>query len=531
MIVKNTELSQKFGVLAIGETVCREFGFDGIFYGTINAFRREDDADLYTVRYTDGDQEDMDLEEYNFAYALWLQQEGWDIDEDDGIEDDGSEGKEEDYCDEVPLVEEVKLIKKSSAARKTKAKLEEVINGTCKKSVAGKHIAIMSAAEKDDVVTKLTKTAKTNENKLVKATVLGVTYNNRCTVAFLQHLQNLQGPVSNMVHARRKTLAEEQGLLAQIKVGDWVEVEPDYSPSICSDGGIGCVLGLHREECAVPGSVVACTITAVDVHYLVFNRKERRVLVSRAIVIPMPYKADKPNLRARKNSCSSTKVVAHKAPPQKTSLEWLQYGLETRRHETPGWLLKLLEEHNILPTDNKVAKWARIMTDYNCQLAYLQGLQHALGAAYKDPRDYTGIRATDSGGKYVSLKKSSQQGVPKNMYTIPYLMWAYDVNKCTFKRKLKESKQSYTAVTTIKKHTGTSVIDCRDMARERYNAKHFYCHHQALTSREPTEDDMITRPLWHKYKHRVAYWGIKFDQLVAEGGDVSMYTRMAREHD
>ena len=85
------------------ETVCREFGFDGIFYGTINAFRREDDADLYTVRYTDGDQEDMDLEEYNFAYALWLQQEGWDIDEDDGIEDDGSEGKEEDYCDEVPL--------------------------------------------------------------------------------------------------------------------------------------------------------------------------------------------------------------------------------------------------------------------------------------------------------------------------------------------------------------------------------------------------------------------------------------------
>ena len=120
-----------------------------------------------------------------------------------------------------PLVEEVKLIKKSSAARKTKAKLEEVINGTCKKSVAGKHIAIMSAAERDDVVTKLTKTAKTNENKLVKATVLGVTYNNRCTVAFLQHLQNLQGPVSNMVHARRKTLAEEQGLLAQIKVGDW----------------------------------------------------------------------------------------------------------------------------------------------------------------------------------------------------------------------------------------------------------------------------------------------------------------------
>ncbi len=136
----------------------------------------------------------------------------------------------------------------------------------------------MSATEREDVVTKLSQTAKTNENKLVKATVLGVTYNNRCTVAFLQHLQNLQGPVSNMVHARRRTLAEEQGLLAQIKVGDWVEVEPDYSPSICSDGGIGCVLGLHTEECAVQGSEIACIITGVDVHYLVFNTKERRVL-------------------------------------------------------------------------------------------------------------------------------------------------------------------------------------------------------------------------------------------------------------
>jgi hypothetical protein len=70
--------------------------------------------------------------------------------------------------------------------------------------------------------------------------------------------------------------------------------------------------------------------------------------------------------------------------------------------------------------------------------------------------EYTGVRSSDSGGKYVSMKKSSQQGVPKNIYTIPYLMWAYNVSKCTFKRKLKESKQGYTVVITPKKHTGTS---------------------------------------------------------------------------
>ena len=51
LILNNTELQQKLGVLAIGETICRKFGLDGIFYGTINAFRKEGDVELYTVRY------------------------------------------------------------------------------------------------------------------------------------------------------------------------------------------------------------------------------------------------------------------------------------------------------------------------------------------------------------------------------------------------------------------------------------------------------------------------------------------------
>ncbi len=54
-------------------------------------------------------------------------------------------------------------------------------------------------------------------------------------------------------------------------------------------------------------------------------------------------------------------------------------------------------------------------------------MQHVLGSDYKDPREYTGIRDKNSGGKYVSTKKTSQQGIPKNGFTIPYLMWAFDV--------------------------------------------------------------------------------------------------------
>jgi hypothetical protein len=80
----NQDLAQKFGVLAIGESVCRVFDEHGIFYGVITAYRKEGKNESYTVEYSDGDSEDLDTEEYNFAYALWLKEEGWtpdDVDE------------------------------------------------------------------------------------------------------------------------------------------------------------------------------------------------------------------------------------------------------------------------------------------------------------------------------------------------------------------------------------------------------------------------------------------------------------------
>ncbi len=38
------------------------------------------------MTYTDNDIEDLDEEEYNYAYYLWLQEEGWEVVEDDGKE-------------------------------------------------------------------------------------------------------------------------------------------------------------------------------------------------------------------------------------------------------------------------------------------------------------------------------------------------------------------------------------------------------------------------------------------------------------
>ena len=72
---------QKFGVNAIGEHVARDFGEDDIFTGTITRFTRGKNGvkDLYQVTYTDGDVEDMDVPEYNFGYALHLQNKGREV--------------------------------------------------------------------------------------------------------------------------------------------------------------------------------------------------------------------------------------------------------------------------------------------------------------------------------------------------------------------------------------------------------------------------------------------------------------------
>ncbi len=245
---------------AIGEAVCRSFGEDGIFHGVVTAFRREVRTELYTVEYTDGDCEEMDKEEYNFGYALWLREEGWNAEEGEVVVRTGKKKKLEQQ--------------KESIAEKKLAKLQEVVDLTSKKSIAGKHINNMDAVGKKGVIARLAKTAQKNENKIVKVAVVEESYGTACKEAFVAHLLRAQQDVNSMVHARRKSIVEELGLLATIKVGDWVDIEQDYSPGIISDGGISCVCGLHTEA---HGQTLHARTIALDVHYIIDNRKERGV--------------------------------------------------------------------------------------------------------------------------------------------------------------------------------------------------------------------------------------------------------------
>ena len=83
-------MAQPHGLDAIGSHVCRDFGKDGFFVGTIVDFDFDGKGDsLYCVEYTDGDKEDLDQEEFNYAYALHLRREGWDTLDDDLSHSDG----------------------------------------------------------------------------------------------------------------------------------------------------------------------------------------------------------------------------------------------------------------------------------------------------------------------------------------------------------------------------------------------------------------------------------------------------------
>ena len=89
-----TTLEQQFGVNAVGALVAREFGDGIIYHGAITSFTRGKDggSDLYRVEYDDGDAEDMDRDEYNFAYALELSDQGWVVEE--GVEASEESGSE-----------------------------------------------------------------------------------------------------------------------------------------------------------------------------------------------------------------------------------------------------------------------------------------------------------------------------------------------------------------------------------------------------------------------------------------------------
>ena len=55
---------------------------------------KDGESDLYRVEYDDGDAGDMDRDEYNFAYALELSDQGWVVEEGGGASEESVSERE-----------------------------------------------------------------------------------------------------------------------------------------------------------------------------------------------------------------------------------------------------------------------------------------------------------------------------------------------------------------------------------------------------------------------------------------------------
>ena len=71
-----------------------------------------------------------------------------------------------------------------------------------------------------------------------------------------------------------------------------------------------------------------------------------------------------------------------------------------------------------------------------------------MGSAFKDPRNEV-YNDRGKGGVFVSQNSAAQQGIPQNPFTIPYLLFAYDVKRTTFQRRLKGDKLGMTALPSL----------------------------------------------------------------------------------
>ena len=380
---------------------------------------------------------------------------------------------------------------------------------TATDSIAGQALDALSSQDKQVVKDQISKTLKKAINKNVKDVVLDVAHKECLDRMNMENLTRSVVPVRSMVHKLKPTMLQLEDSERAIKVGDYVEVLYEYAPGTCSDGGVGVIAEIH--ECDEG-------IKTVTVGYVLDNRIERGIAVSRITVTMMPFKETTSSSRNQRPSSVDAKNAVLmpdrvRAVPERSPLEWLEYGLKSRTHEKRGWLKEKLLEYKLMEASNE-ALWKRVISDYKCQLSGIEGMRLALGKNFVDPREYKGIAGEK--GIFVSGKKDSQIGVPKNMWTIPFLLHAYDLKRSNFQNKRRADKKGANVLTgrlpnRVQYNKGDCVITDRVASRRKYTAKYFYSRAKALNPatvpiyKNPTlhEDGLCRTREWNSFTFRV----------------------------
>ena len=365
------------------------------------------------------------------------------------------------------------------------------------------------------------------------------------TTKTVEHLKDLSIGSEMMVRKPRPTAWEEMGGNANVRVGDCVEVEHCYAQGFCSSGGIGFVKKVNAAlHDGTEGDYLIEECASFDIEYILDARVEFCVPLTRITIIPMPYissnrrilRSDTRESSVCVESPASSSGLVDEESLGSTNLEWLHLGLASRRHTKKGWLRSVLIEKDILK-DDKEMLWKRVMEDYRCQISGIEGMRMAMGKDFKDPRETRGVQGANSGGKFISEKRPSQKDVPKNVWSLPYLLYAYDVPRTSFKRyRAHGSREQFLASRPPRplQQRGT-VIDSRSLAKELFNPSYFFAKAQ-IQNGVPAVDgngQSLELPNFSAKKHHwVKYWNEAMgDSVAREGLDVERYEFMAREHD
>ena len=322
-----------------------------------------------------------------------------------------------------------------------------------------------------------------------------------------------------------------------LRVGEWVEILHEYQQGVCSDGGVGCIVSVHEATDPEETEPSLDDAQKVDVKYLLDGRTERHINLSRITVIPMPFVTrDGPTLRTRnvEPSVGQGASVAQDAGQRKTPLMWLKEGLKTRKHERQGWLKDLMLTEGEI-TSEKSSLWRRILSDYKCQLSGIEGMKHVMGETFLDPRKHIGTPGV--AGDFVSKKRPSQIGVPKNPWTIPYLLHAYGVSRSSFKRYAKHGyhEKSVTDSTGARVLTRECVISDRACAKRTFTAAYFFM--RDMIKNHPPPEGLVTYAqqknhyyqMWSDPNPSVRTWVDSNNNIHSI--DVERYTALARQHD
>ncbi len=272
------EFIMPVGSECVGLEVARDFGPKiGIFKGKITSVDTGGRRHHFHVLYADGDEEDYDYEEMEFAAELHYKiQTGTYVAPSEDVEpmSDG-EGSihipselehETEFSSKkrkrqrkrkgtgTEQLEPNTKRKKSTAASKVgKGKLTKsqhtitsLLDSYASDTEYGASIRAMNATDQIGEVARLNKGVDKASNIAIKYKLLTAKYTELVAGKMRQHLIDHRQPISSMFRAANTDVRNLRLLNPEfLSVGEWVEVDADRTPGWNSEGGIGVVVNVQ----------------------------------------------------------------------------------------------------------------------------------------------------------------------------------------------------------------------------------------------------------------------------------------------